>query len=159
MSHLVVTLKIDYYYYYYYDILTLFLSYGEAGGWGNLFPRWKPVLSFSWGLGIESNNMAEALALWQGLKLAKNQGLKDIVVIKDSRLVIQTLNASNLPEDVKIRQMVKKIHSLRLSFQNLDAFHVLRKNNVRADLTANAASSLAQGILDLNGSISWSPIP
>ena len=103
--------------------------------------------------------MAEALSLWQGLKLAKNQGLKDIVVIGDSRLVIQTLNANNLPEDVKIRQMVKRIHSLRLSFQNVDAFHVLRENNVWADLATNAATSLARGILDSNGNISWSPIP
>ena len=103
--------------------------------------------------------MVEALALWQGLKLAKNQGLKDIVVIEDSRLIIQTLNASNLPEDIKIWQMVKRIHSLRLSFQNIDAFHVLRKNNVWSDFVANAATSLARGILDSNGNISWSPIP
>ena len=98
--------------------------------------------------------MVEALSLWQGLNLAKNQGLKDILVFGDSRLVIQTLNASNLPEDIKIWQMVKRIHSLRLSFQNLDSFHVLRENDVQADLAANAATSLAQGILNSNGNIS-----
>ena len=80
-------------------------------------------------------------------------------MIGESQLVIQALNTSNIPEDVKIRQMVKRIHSLRSSFQNFDAFHVLRKYNAQAGLAANATSSLARGTLDLNGGISWSPIP
>ena len=47
--------------------------------------------------------MDKAPALWQGLILAKNHGIKDIVVIGDSRMVIQALNLGNFPEDMKIR--------------------------------------------------------
>ena len=52
--------------------------------------------------------MVEALALLQGLNLAKEQGIRHIVVIGDSRLVIQALNSGNLPEDMKIQQLLKK---------------------------------------------------
>ena len=52
--------------------------------------------------------MAEALALLQGLNLAKEQGIRHIVVIGDSRLVIQHLNSGNLREDMKIRQLLKE---------------------------------------------------
>ena len=100
--------------------------------------------------------MVEVLALWQGLNIAKYRGLKDIVVIGDSRLVIQALNSSNLPEDMKIRQLIKKIQSMSSFFQNFEAFHVLRSKNA---LAANTASSLARGTLDLNGCKTWSTIP
>ena len=80
----------------------------RQGGGVILSPDGNQELSFSWGLGIESNNMAEALALWKGLNLAKEQGIRHIVVIGDSRLVIQDLNLGNLREDMKIRQLLKK---------------------------------------------------
>ena len=63
--------------------------------------------------------MAEALALRQGLILAKNHGIKDIVVIGDSRLVIQALNSGNLLEDMKIQQLLKKSKASAPSFQIL----------------------------------------
>ena len=75
---------------------------GRQGGEVILSPDANEELSYSWGLGIESNNMAEALALCQGIILATGHDIRDIVVIGDSRLVIQALNSDNLPEDMKI---------------------------------------------------------
>ena len=94
--------------------------------------------------------MAEAMALWQGLHLVKAQGINNIVLIGDSRLVIQALNTSSPLEDLKIRQLIKKIQSLFSSFQKIETFHVLRKNNKLADLAANQDSSLDKGVLPLN---------
>ena len=102
-------------------------------------------------MGIESNNMAEALALLQGLNLAKEQGIRHIVVIGDFRLVIQALNLGNLPEDMKIQQILKKIYSFITFFQKFKSYHVLRSKNSLVDLAANHASSLDRGILDING--------
>jgi ribonuclease HI len=44
---------------------------GVEGGGGILVgPNGLSEIRFSWGLGIETNNIAEALALWQGLNQA-----------------------------------------------------------------------------------------
>jgi len=49
---------------------------GVAGSGGVLLrPRGSSELRFHWGLGIESNNRAKALALWQGLNLAINRNI------------------------------------------------------------------------------------
>ena len=49
---------------------------GEAGGVGALFgPDRDLNFTYSWNLGIDSNNMAEALALWQGLNEALLHGI------------------------------------------------------------------------------------
>jgi hypothetical protein len=69
---------------------------GLDGGGGVLVsPTGHLELSFSWGLGIESNNRAEALALWKGIIQAINHNVQDLVIIGDSRLVIQALIFSN----------------------------------------------------------------
>ena len=38
-------------------------------------------LSFSWSIGEETNNQAEAYAIFKGLGLAQNQGIKDINIL------------------------------------------------------------------------------
>jgi ribonuclease HI len=44
---------------------------GKAGGGGVIRdPTGNIVIRYAWGLGIEPNNKAEALALWQGLTQA-----------------------------------------------------------------------------------------
>jgi len=44
----------------------------QAGGGGIIIdPFGKLHLSYAWGLGYASNNQAEFLALWQGLKQAR----------------------------------------------------------------------------------------
>ena len=62
---------------------------GVAGGGGVLLRLGgSSELRFHWGLGIESNNRAEALALWQGLNLAINRNILSISIFGDSRLII-----------------------------------------------------------------------
>jgi len=43
---------------------------------------------YAWGLGTTTNNHAELLALWQGLQLLREKGIKKMVVYGDSMLVI-----------------------------------------------------------------------
>jgi len=65
---------------------------GVAGGGGILVgPNGLPGISFAWGLGIETNNKAEALALWQGLNQAIIHNIQDLVIIGDSWVIIQAL--------------------------------------------------------------------
>jgi len=63
----------------------------EAGGGGLILdPDGIQIASFAWGLGIDSNNSAEALALWKGLSQALSLNISDLVVFRDSRLIINT---------------------------------------------------------------------
>eukprot|EP00253_Pinus_taeda_P022475 PITA_22475 len=65
---------------------------GIAGSGGVLLnPGGFTEMRFHWGLGIETNNRAQALALWQGLNLAINKNILSLSVFGDSRLIIQAL--------------------------------------------------------------------
>ena len=66
---------------------------GKAGGGGVVInPRGKVEIEYSWNIGHDSNNMAEAYGLWQGLKLVQKEGVDEVMVIGDSRLIIQAMN-------------------------------------------------------------------
>eukprot|EP00253_Pinus_taeda_P024961 PITA_24961 len=69
---------------------------GAAGGGGVLLnPDGSTLLRYHWGLGIESNNRAEALALWQGLTLALKWNIQSLTVFGDSQLIIQAMKSSS----------------------------------------------------------------
>jgi ribonuclease HI len=87
-----------------------FLILGEAGGGGVLFgPDGDRIFTYSWNLGIESNNMAEALALWQGLNQALLQGIQALTVVGDSRMIIHSIKSLNLPSSIRLRQVLRRI--------------------------------------------------
>jgi len=74
---------------------------GEAGGGGVLLdPADNRILKYSWGIGIDTNNNAEALALWQGLHQAKVMGIRDISIFGDSRIIIQALTHHSSPSNI-----------------------------------------------------------
>lgn len=39
--------------------------------------------NFAWGLGVTSNKYAEALALYQGIKIAHLMGIRKLILIRD----------------------------------------------------------------------------
>ena len=62
---------------------------GMAGAGGVIFdPGGSKKEDFSWGLGRSTNNHAEWLALLKGLEIALTLGIRDLVVFRDSLLVI-----------------------------------------------------------------------
>jgi ribonuclease HI len=48
-------------------------------------------LSFAWGLGIASNNIEKAYALMQGLRLAIEANIQSLIVVGDSKIVINKM--------------------------------------------------------------------
>ena len=69
---------------------------GLAGGGGVLLSDENTILAtYVWGLGIMSNNKAEVLALWQGLRQAQERNIDSLVVFGDSKLIIQALSPKN----------------------------------------------------------------
>jgi hypothetical protein len=66
---------------------------GMAGARGIVIdPNRKQEINYEWGLGIASKNQAEALALFQGLKLLNSSYIKNITVIGYSSIVIRLRN-------------------------------------------------------------------
>ena len=112
-----------------------------------------------WGLGIDTNNMAEALALWQGLTIAVELGISELIVIGDSRVIIHALAKNVLPTHMALRHLIRKIVAQASLFKKLDFYHVLRENNSHADLEANKGVSLSPGELILNDQGSYCPPP
>lgn len=133
---------------------------GEAGGGGVLYgPEGDVNFTYSWNLGTESNNIAEALALWQGLNQALLHGIQDISVVGDSKLIIHFINSQTLPSSFRLCQVLRRISLLTPSFSSIKFFHVLRKNNEQADNAANEAIPLGKGVLKVNDVHSLFSIP
>ena len=59
-----------------------------GGGGVVIDPGGKIELEYYWNIGYNSNNMAEAYGLWQGLKQLQKKGVDEVMVFGDSRLII-----------------------------------------------------------------------
>ena len=107
--------------------------------------------NYSWGLGIDSNNIAEFCGLLQGLRIALSKGIAKLSVFGDSRLLIQALIGKKRPSQLKLALIYQKIRLLSKKFQTIRFFHVLRGLNSLADKAANRGTLLGRGILLKDG--------
>ena len=58
---------------------------GMVGGKGVVIcPEGKIEVEYSWNIGVDSNNMAKAYGLWQGIKQLKAKGIEEASVFGDS---------------------------------------------------------------------------
>ena len=95
--------------------------------------------------------MAEALELWKGLRIAKNQGIIELAILIDSRIIIQAINESLILNQMHLKHLIHKIKVQSLTFSKIEFYHVLQKNNKEADQAANLGSSLSPRELIING--------
>ena len=51
--------------------------------------------SFSWGLGQRTNNQAEILGLLKSCQIAHGNGIREIQVFRDSKILIKILNTED----------------------------------------------------------------
>ena len=58
------------------------------GGGVVIDPGGKVEIEYYWNIGYNSNNMAEAYGLSQGLKQLQKKGVDEVMVFGDSRLII-----------------------------------------------------------------------
>ena len=119
----------------------------------------KIILNFSWGLGKKTNNTAEILAIWQGLNQARRLSITKLIIIGDSRIIIQALNLKKAPNNMELAHYYRKVISQMNAFEEVKFYHVLRNLNQNADHEANMGVSLSKGVLCLNGNNNHVPIP
>ena len=116
-------------------------------------------LNYAWNLGIDTSNMAEALARWQGLSQAIHLDIQDLTVVGDSRIILHHLICRELPSSFRLRQVIRRNFLLLPLFSSIEFFHVLRDLNEHADSAANKAISIGLGVISINGVQSLEPIP
>ena len=128
---------------------------GRARGGGVIInPQGKAEIEYSWSIGHESNNIAEAYGLWQGLKQVQKLGVEEVVIIGDSRLIIQALIRGRRGKNERLEGLLKRIRYMAKSIRKIEFFHVLRELNMTADEAANKFIDLGCYELMVNSRIS-----
>ena len=122
-----------------------------AGAGGVIFEsKGKKIKEYSWGIGKQTNNSVECLALNKGLELVRNIGIKELVVFRDSMLVVR--EARNLMK--KRKNLVTKTHHILKCMVNeykaINFLHLLRANNQHVNIIANKGVDLDCGVLVCN---------
>jgi ribonuclease HI len=103
---------------------------GEAGVGGiPLDIGGNQIASYAWGLGEVSNNMVDAYFLWKGLDINKGEGLKSIIILGDSMLVIKAMRSSDDPTNKDLSTLIVIIHKSLGYFENINFFHISRELN------------------------------
>jgi ribonuclease HI len=90
-----------------------------------------------------TNNQAEYEALLHRLRVAVSLGIKRLLVYGDSLLVIQQVNKEwDINKDT-MNTYVLEIRKLENKFSGLEIHHVIRDNNVGADVLSKLGSDRA----------------
>lgn len=95
-------------------------------------------------LGHQTNNVAEYEAVIAGLELARSEGVTDLLVRIDSKLVVHQLNGEWKIKNDRLRQLAVKARALMRAFDHVTIEHVGRAENARADALANRAMDEAE---------------
>jgi ribonuclease HI len=101
----------------------------------------KYVLQIFWKV---SNNEAEYEALLHGLRLAISLGIKRLLVYGDSAVVINQVNKSWDHNKDNMDAYCLEVYKLENKFYGLEFHHVVRDNNVAADVLSKLGSTRAQ---------------
>jgi ribonuclease HI len=101
----------------------------------------KYVLQIFWKV---SNNEAEYEALVHGLRLAASLGINRLLAYSDSAVVINQVNKSWDRNKQNMDAYCLQVRKLKNKFYGLEFHHVVRDNNVAADVLSKLGSTRAQ---------------
>jgi ribonuclease HI len=101
----------------------------------------KYVLQIFWKV---SNNEAEYEALLHSLRLIASLGIKRLLVYGDSAVVINQVNKSRDHNKENMDAYCLEVRKLKNKFNGLEFHHVIRDNNVAADVMSKLGSTRAQ---------------
>jgi ribonuclease HI len=73
-----------------------------------LDPRGNQENTFEWALGRASNNQAETLTLFQGLRIIYESYIKKIIVIGDPALIIKLILRASTSSDGKLIRTIRE---------------------------------------------------
>jgi probable phosphoglycerate mutase len=102
-------------------------------------PRATPDASISEFLGIQTNNVAEYTAVVRALALAAELGAREVVMLLDSKLIVEQLAGRWRVKDAKLIPLWETARRTLRGFDRWSATHVPRAQNSVADRLCNEA--------------------
>ena len=91
-------------------------------------------IKFTWVLGRKTNNQAKMYGLLQGLCIAKDKGIKYIIILGVSLITIHHLIKEGRPKENYLSLVLKSIRGFLASFHSKEFYHILIINNPDFDL-------------------------
>jgi ribonuclease HI len=98
-----------------------------------------PVIEEAAPIGTATNNVAEYTALVEGLALASELGVKELVVFSDSELLVKQMNGEYRVKHPDLIELYQEAKRLTARFGRVTLTHVRREQNKRADEIGNEA--------------------
>jgi probable phosphoglycerate mutase len=102
-------------------------------------PRARPDASISEFLGVQTNNVAEYTAVVRALALAAELGAREVVMLLDSKLIVEQLTGRWRVKDAKLIPLWEASRRTLRGFERWSATHVPRAQNTIADALCNEA--------------------
>jgi ribonuclease HI len=84
------------------------------------------MLHYAWGLGTTTNNIAEAYALYVGLKLVRDRNIPQLSVSGDSMLILNEIINKHYMENNILSGILQRITTLTREFEEINLYHVKR---------------------------------
>lgn len=108
-----------------------------AGAGGNLQdPGGNRIAPFAWGLVNVSNNIAEAYSLWEGVSIAREERMTNIMILGDSMVVVRTIIDRTMTANNAFNSLISRILTLLYEFEEVAIYHIKRELNSKANYWA-----------------------
>jgi len=94
-----------------------------------------------------TNIQVKAYALLQGMSIIISLGIKELVIIRYSRIIVKSLIFKEPMKHLQLALIVARAIKLTQKLKKLTIYHVLLENNGKTDTLAREASSMPQGLI------------
>lgn len=102
-------------------------------------PNGEELVSVAKRIGKATNNVAEYRAVIEGMKLAREVGVRELTVRVDSELVMKQLTGAYRIKSADLAPLAREVAAEARHFASCTFEHVRREENREADRLANAA--------------------
>jgi ribonuclease HI len=107
-------------------------------------PTGEELVSVAKKIGKATNNVAEYRAVIEGMKLARQVGVRELTVRVDSELVMKQLTGAYRVKSADLAPLAREVAAEARHFASCSFEHVRREANREADRLANAALDRAE---------------
>ena len=112
---------------------------GEASVGVSIMEQNIEIATISRKIGIATNNVAEYLALIDGLQYCTSNNISTANFYLDSKLVVEQISGNFKVKSIHLKELYLEAEKLISKIENFTISHVYRENNKRADQLANQA--------------------